>query len=106
MKIGLIARKLNRSLGAIYARICSKKTSCDRTFDAKRVSLPSERLAFAHENSQHNRLVTRVKGEKMNSDDLLDERIIYRERFQGVQAAPHCTFGPGNLPEFFIAARW
>jgi hypothetical protein len=54
-KVGLIARKLKRSPGAIYARIySSKKTSCDLTFDAKGVSLPSERLAFTHANSQNN----------------------------------------------------
>jgi hypothetical protein len=58
VKVGLIARKLKRSPGAIYARICSsKKTSCDLTFDAKRLSLPSERLAFTHANSQNNRVV-------------------------------------------------
>jgi hypothetical protein len=58
VKVGLIARKLNRSPGAIYARISSsKKTPRDPTFDAKRVLLPSERLAFTHPNSQNNRLV-------------------------------------------------
>jgi hypothetical protein len=58
VKVGLIARKLKRSPGAIYARIsASKKTSCDLTFDAKGVSLPSERLAFTHANSQNNRLI-------------------------------------------------
>jgi hypothetical protein len=57
-KVGLIARKLKRSPGAIYARISSsKKTPRDLTFDAKAVSLPSERLAFTHANSQNNRLV-------------------------------------------------
>jgi len=57
-KVGLIARKLKRSPGAIYARISSsKKTSCDLTFDGKGVSLPSERLAFTHANSQNNRLI-------------------------------------------------
>jgi hypothetical protein len=57
-KAGLIARKLNRSPGAIYARISSsRKTPRDLTFDAKRLSLPSERLAFTHENSQNDRLI-------------------------------------------------
>jgi len=57
-KVGLIARKLKRSPGAIYARICSsKKTSCDLTIDAKRLSLPSEPLAFTYENSQNSRMV-------------------------------------------------
>jgi hypothetical protein len=57
-KVGLIARKLNRSPGAIYARISAfKKTPRDLTFEAKRISLPSERLAFIHANSQSSRLV-------------------------------------------------
>ena len=57
-KVGLIARKLKRSPGAIYARISSfRKTACDLTFEAKRFSLPSERLAFTHANSQNGRLV-------------------------------------------------
>ena len=57
-KVGLIARKLKRSPGAIYARIsASKKTPRDLTLDAKRVSLPSERLAFIHANSPNSRLV-------------------------------------------------
>jgi hypothetical protein len=57
-KVGLIARKLKRSPGAIHARISSsKKTSCDLTFHAKGVSLPSERLAFTYANCQNNRLV-------------------------------------------------
>jgi hypothetical protein len=57
-KFGLIARKLKRSPGAIYARIsASKKTPRDLTLDAKRVSLPSERLAFIHANFHHIRLV-------------------------------------------------
>ena len=58
VKVGLIARKLKRSPGAIYARIsASKKTPRDLTLDAKRVSLPSERLAFIHANSASSRLV-------------------------------------------------
>jgi hypothetical protein len=58
VKVGLIARKLKRSPGAIYSRISSsKKTPRDLTFDVKRLSLPSERLAFGHANSQNRRLV-------------------------------------------------
>ena len=57
-KVGLIARKLKRSPGAIYARIsASKKTPHHLTLDAKRVLLPSERLAFTHANSPNSRLV-------------------------------------------------
>jgi hypothetical protein len=56
-KVGLIARKLKRSPGAIYSRISSfKKTTNDLTFDARRFSLPSERLAFAHANSQSRKI--------------------------------------------------
>jgi hypothetical protein len=44
--VGLIARKLKRTPGAICARINSfKKMPRDLTFDTKRLSLPSERLA-------------------------------------------------------------
>jgi hypothetical protein len=58
IKVGLIARKLNRSPGAIRSRISSsKKTPRDLTFDANRLSLPSERLAFTHENSQNSGLI-------------------------------------------------
>jgi hypothetical protein len=58
VKVGLIARKLKRSPGAIYSRISSfKKTPRDLTFDAKRLSLPSERLAFAHANSRGGHLI-------------------------------------------------
>jgi hypothetical protein len=58
-KVELIARKLKRSPGAIYSRIYSlKKMPRDLTFDAKRLSLPSERLAIAHAaNSKNSRLV-------------------------------------------------
>jgi hypothetical protein len=57
-KVGLIARKLKRSPGAIYARISSsKKTPRDLAFNEKGVSLPSERPAFTHAKSQNNRLV-------------------------------------------------
>jgi hypothetical protein len=42
----------------IYSRINSfKKMPRELTFDAKRLSPPSERLAFAHANSQSSRLV-------------------------------------------------
>jgi hypothetical protein len=68
VKVGLIARKLKRSPGAIRSRISSsKKTPHDLTFAVKRLSLPSERLAFTHENSQSSRLVElvlRTKGTK------------------------------------------
>jgi predicted site-specific integrase-resolvase len=58
VKVGLIARKLERSPGAIYARISSfKKKRSDLTFDAKRLSLPSERLALAHAKFQSDCLV-------------------------------------------------
>jgi hypothetical protein len=44
--VGLIARKLKRTPGAIYARINSfEKMPRDLAFDTKRPSLPSERLA-------------------------------------------------------------
>jgi hypothetical protein len=53
VKVGLIARKLKRSSGAIYTRISSfRKTQRDLEFGARRLSLPSERLAFAHANAQ------------------------------------------------------
>jgi hypothetical protein len=56
-KVGLIARKLKRSPGAIYSCINSfKKMPRDLTFDAKRLLLPSERLAIAHANSKNSRL--------------------------------------------------
>ena len=46
VKVGLIAKKLKRSPGAIYARINSfKKLPRDLLFDAGSGSLPSERLA-------------------------------------------------------------
>ena len=49
VKVGLIARKLKRSPGAVYARISSfKKMPSDLTCGAKPHSLPSERLANAH----------------------------------------------------------
>jgi hypothetical protein len=58
-KVGLIARKLKRSPGAIYSRIYSlKKMPRDLTFDAKCLLLPSERLAIAHAaNSKNRRMV-------------------------------------------------
>jgi hypothetical protein len=54
VKVGLIAKKLKRSPGAIYARMNSiKKKPLDLSFGAQGRSLPSERLAdAAHELSQ------------------------------------------------------
>ena len=61
VKVGLIARKLKRSPGAIYSRISSfKKTPHNVTFGAQRLSLASERLAFTHANAQSSRLVELV----------------------------------------------
>jgi hypothetical protein len=58
VKVGLIARKLKRSPGAIYSRISSsKRMPRDLTFEPKRLSLPSERLAFTRQNSQSSLLV-------------------------------------------------
>ena len=46
VKVGLIAKKLNRSPGAVYARINSlKKPPRDLAFGRQPRSLPSERLA-------------------------------------------------------------
>jgi hypothetical protein len=46
--VGLIAKKLKRSPGAIYARISSfKKMSRESAFGEQPRSLPSERLAHA-----------------------------------------------------------
>jgi hypothetical protein len=57
-KVDLIARKLKCIPGAIHSRISSlKKTPRDLTFGEKRLSLPSERLASTHANSQMCRLV-------------------------------------------------
>ena len=48
VKVGLIAKKLIRSPGAIYARINSfKKMSRESAFGEQPRSLPSERLAHA-----------------------------------------------------------
>ena len=48
VKVGLIAKKLNRSPGAVYARINSfKKPPRDIAFGRQPRSLPSERLAHA-----------------------------------------------------------
>jgi hypothetical protein len=54
VKVGLIAKKLKRSPGAIYARMNSiKKKPLDLAFGEQHRSLPSERLAeAAHELSQ------------------------------------------------------
>ena len=49
VKIGLIAKKLKRSPGAVYARINSfKKPPRDLTLGRQPRSLPSERLAYAN----------------------------------------------------------
>jgi len=56
-KVGLIARKLKRSPGAIYSRISFfKKTPRDLSFGVPRSSLPSERLAIAHANAQSSKI--------------------------------------------------
>jgi hypothetical protein len=48
VKVGLIAKKLKRSPGAIYARINSlKKMPREMAFDKQPRTLPSERLAHA-----------------------------------------------------------
>jgi hypothetical protein len=47
VKVGLIAKKLNRSPGAVYARINSLKKSPHDAFGRQPRSLPSERLAYA-----------------------------------------------------------
>jgi hypothetical protein len=48
IKVGLIAKKLKRSPGAVYARInLLKKPPRDLAFRRRPLSLPSERLAFA-----------------------------------------------------------
>jgi hypothetical protein len=54
VKVGLIAKKLKRSPGAIYARMNSiKKKSLDLALGEQHRSLPSERLAeAAHELGQ------------------------------------------------------
>jgi hypothetical protein len=57
VKVDLIARKLKRSPGAIYSRISSfKKTPRELSFGAQRLSLPSERLAFAHASAQSSKI--------------------------------------------------
>ena len=48
VKVGLIAKKLKRSPGAVYARINSlKKPPPDLVFGTPACSLSSERLAYA-----------------------------------------------------------
>jgi hypothetical protein len=48
VKVGLIAKKLKRSPGAVYARInLLKKPPRDLAFGRQPRSLPSERLAYA-----------------------------------------------------------
>jgi len=57
VKVGLIARKLKRSPGAIYTRISSfEKASRNLSFGAQGFSLPSERLAFAHAIAQSRKI--------------------------------------------------
>ena len=47
VKVGLIAKKLKRSPGAVYARINAlKKRPSDLAFGMRPRSLPSERLAY------------------------------------------------------------
>jgi hypothetical protein len=57
VKVGLIAKKLKRSPGAVYARINSlKKPPGDLAFGRQSSSLPSERLAHAQaQNSEPER---------------------------------------------------
>jgi hypothetical protein len=47
VKVGLIAKKLNRSPGAVYARINSLKKPALGAFGRQPRSIPSERLAYA-----------------------------------------------------------
>jgi hypothetical protein len=56
-EVGLIAKKLKRSPGAVYARINSlKKPPGDLAFGRQSSSLPSERLAHAQaQNSEPER---------------------------------------------------
>ena len=63
VKVGLIAKKLKRSPGAVYARINSlKKPPRDLAFDRQPRSLSSERLARAKAlNSEPER--RRLRGE-------------------------------------------
>ena len=78
VQVGLIARKLKRSPGAIHARISSfKKTPPDIAFGAKRRSLPSERLAFAVANFQSRKIGgplvrPRAEGEGETMNELKD----------------------------------
>jgi hypothetical protein len=52
VRVELIARRLKRSPGAIYARISSFKKPRDISFGVRRSFLPSERLAIAHADAQ------------------------------------------------------
>jgi hypothetical protein len=52
VKVELIARKLKRSPGAIYARVKSFKKPRDISFGSRGPFLPSERLAIAHADAQ------------------------------------------------------
>jgi hypothetical protein len=58
VKVGLIAKKLKRSPGAIYARINSfKKLPRDLLFSAQPRSLPSERLAAYAKSEKRRKLL-------------------------------------------------
>jgi hypothetical protein len=62
VKVGLIAKKLKRSPGAIYARINSLgKIPRDLAFGARSRSLPSERLA-AYAKAEISELKVKVSG--------------------------------------------
>jgi len=58
-KVGLIARKPKRSLGAIYSRIRSSKKTPSELFKTQPLSLPSVRLAFAHAHARSHKIVHR-----------------------------------------------
>ena len=56
VKVGLIARKLKRSPGAIYTRKSSfRKKLLGSALAAPTFLLPSERLAIAHARAQRNK---------------------------------------------------
>jgi len=62
-KVGLIAKKLKRSPGAVYARINSlKKPPRDLAFGIQPRSLPSERLPYPKSQNHRARALT-IKGE-------------------------------------------
>jgi hypothetical protein len=61
IKVGLIAKKLKRSPGAVYARMNSfKKLPRDLPFVARVRSLPSERLA-AYAKAENSKLKGKVR---------------------------------------------